>query len=129
MRRLRQFGILLALPLLFQFVLAAEAIGCVEGTAGQATGRAGTDAMPGMDMPPVSTVPASNDSSSPDRAPCNGPFGPGTCQPLAACSLAAMTLTDARVAEPELARSPLPESVVLAPHSRTTRPALPPPKA
>lgn len=128
MSRLRRFASLLALPILFQLVLGANAVACTDQASVSTAAHATTSAMPGMDM----SQPERGKSSQSDHSrqtPCDRPLGPSNCQPLAPCASGALVADD--VVAPQFARIACDPSVlvVLTPRSHTTRPELPPPRA
>lgn len=129
MFRVRRLGIFLFVPLLFQLSLAAKSVVCVnqgENGSGAASTK-GLTQMPGMDMPAAPSQPG---HSVPNKdSPCNGPFNPATCLPLAPCAFAAVTAVPTSAPSQPLRRHEVTPLTVLAPASWIVRPELPPPRA
>ena len=131
MTRLRRFGLYLFLPLCLQLGLAGKAIACVNelGAPAAEPGMAMNDdggAMAGMDM--SANSPSSRGSERHGNAPCDGPFNPANCQPLAACAAGVLAPTAVVVASATSVPSDAAPLVVLTPSSWTVRPDLPPPR-
>jgi len=129
---LRRFGSLLVLPLAFQLVLAVKAVACVyqpQGGQVMATSAQSNGDMGGMTMPDAAAPSHSANSNAPSPSPCDRPFGPANCQPLAACSGAALVPDDAteRVLIAPTHERAVPLHVI-APASRTDGPEPPPPR-
>ena len=106
--------------LLLQLVLVGGGFACVipgMGTPGAAA-TSETSAMPGMDMP-----------SAPSELPCQLPWAPAGCQPMAPCAPAAVTAARFVLALPVVDAAPVAALDIATPSSRTTPPEIPPPRA
>jgi hypothetical protein len=127
MMRLRRFAHLLVLPLGFQLALATRAVVCV-GQRVSSAATASSD-MRGMHMSRTQTSSDRSESQHSKQAPCNRPFGPGDCQPLATCASGALASTPSIPRDFEPVAHGVDVLIVLAPLSRSTQPEPPPPKA
>jgi hypothetical protein len=106
--------------LLLQLVLVGGGFGCAMPSIGTraAPAESTTAAMPGMDMP-----------SAPSQAPCQLPWAPTGCQPMAPCGPAAVMPAQFVLALPVGDAAPVAALDIATPSSRTTPPELPPPRA
>jgi hypothetical protein len=127
MVRLRRFATLLFLPLAFQLALASKAVVCVsQRVSSSATAPSDMD---GMNMSGAQMPGDRSGSQHSRQAPCNRPFGPSDCQPLAACASGAVVPTQFAPCVVESFAHRVDALIVLAPASRGTPPELPPPRA
>ena len=99
-----------------------------EGMAGMNMMQAAPEAATGMMMSAAVGAPSSDEEPCSDEAPCSMPGMPGACPSAISCAL---------VISPPLAETaidvllPLPAAVTSSqiPHTRTSPPELPPPRA
>ena len=122
---LRRFAFLLFAPLIFQLGLAANAVACVSERGSSATAID----MAGMNMPGLQSHGDHHNPARSKHVPCNQPWGPTGCQPLAACAPGAIVPIQVALHPSAHAAHAVDVLVVLAPPSRTTPPELPPPRA
>lgn len=136
MRRFRRFAAAASAALFLQLVLAGSGIACVTpamhsnaASDGAATtemaGMPGMAGMGGMEMP-------ASDSSSPapsNEPPCQLPWAPGGCQPMAPCAASAVAAAAWVISAPPVAPMRIDPLDVLTPSSPTSQPEPPPPRA
>ncbi|MGI8497933.1 MAG: hypothetical protein ACR2OG_10180 [Gemmatimonadaceae bacterium] len=127
---LRRMTAVISGALLLQLVVTGSGRACATSAmAAMHAGAAGASSMPGMDV--HGSTRHSDQAQAPDSdpSPCQLPWAPAGCQPMAPCSPTAVASAVLRLSSPHAGDSQAAALVVIAPTSRSTPPDPPPPRA